>query len=189
MSPATLLRPAWKLRSPDPGLVRALSLAHGISDVASSLLVTRGITEPELAGDHLEPRLSALHDPSLLPDMAAATARIARAIERRRDDPRARRLRRRRRHRHGAARARSSSCSARASRWHIPNRFDRRLLVRRALDRARARRGRDARDQRRQRHVRARGDRRARASAASTRSSPTTTSRRDGRAAARRSRS
>lgn len=75
-----LARPPWKLRSPDPELVAGLSRAHGISQVASSLLVTRGITDPALAGGHLEPRLSALHDPALLPGMAAATARIARAI-------------------------------------------------------------------------------------------------------------
>jgi len=81
MSPVALARPPWKLRSPDPELVAGLSRAHGISQVASSLLVTRGITDPALAGGHLEPRLSALHDPALLPGMAAATERIARAIE------------------------------------------------------------------------------------------------------------
>jgi single-stranded-DNA-specific exonuclease len=81
MVPATLVRPSWKLRTPDLGAVAALSRAHGISDLASSLLVIRGINDPGAAGDHLEPRLSALHDPEKLPGMAAATARIARAIE------------------------------------------------------------------------------------------------------------
>lgn len=82
MSPAVLARPPWKLRSPDPSAVAALVRAHGISDVAAALLVVRGITDAKLAGDHLEPRLSALHDPSLLPGMAAATERVLRAIER-----------------------------------------------------------------------------------------------------------
>jgi single-stranded-DNA-specific exonuclease len=82
MTPAALARPPWKLRSPDREAVSALSRAHGISDLASALLVIRGITDPAAAGDHLEPRLSALHDPALLPDMAAATERIARAIDR-----------------------------------------------------------------------------------------------------------
>jgi single-stranded-DNA-specific exonuclease len=82
MSPAALARPPWKLRAADPAAVAALSRAHGISDIAGSLLVLRGITDPKHAGDHLEPRLSALHDPFLLPGMSAATARIARAIER-----------------------------------------------------------------------------------------------------------
>src|SRR5262245_46298810 len=83
MSPAPLASPPWNLRAPDPGLVVALSRAHGIPDVASPLLVARGITDPKSAADHLEPRLSALHDPALLPGMAAATARIVRAIDRR----------------------------------------------------------------------------------------------------------
>ena len=82
MSPAALARPPWKLRAPDPAAVAALSRAHGISDIAGSLLVLRGITDPKLAGDHLEPRLTALHDPALLPGMSAATARISEAIAR-----------------------------------------------------------------------------------------------------------
>jgi single-stranded-DNA-specific exonuclease len=81
MSPAVLARPPWKLRSPDPAAVAGLVRAHGISDIAAALLVVRGITDSKLAGDHLEPRLSALHDPALLPGMQAATERIARAIE------------------------------------------------------------------------------------------------------------
>ena len=82
MAPAVLARPPWKLRTTDPATVEALSRAHGISDIAAALLAVRGITDAKLAGDHLEPRLSALHDPSLLPGMAAATRRILRALER-----------------------------------------------------------------------------------------------------------
>ncbi len=82
MSPAVLARPPWRLRSPDPSAVAALARAHGISDVAAALLVVRGIVDPKQAGDHLEPRLNALHDPSLLPGMRAATERVLRAIER-----------------------------------------------------------------------------------------------------------
>jgi len=82
MSPALLARPPWRLRSPDRGAVAALSRAHGISDVAGALLVNRGVVDPRAAGDHLEPRLNALHDPALLPGMAAATERVRRAIER-----------------------------------------------------------------------------------------------------------
>jgi single-stranded-DNA-specific exonuclease len=81
MSPAVLARPPWKLRAPDPAQVAALARAHGISDVAAALLVVRGIVDPKLAGEHLEPRLNALHDPSLLPGMRAATERVLRAIE------------------------------------------------------------------------------------------------------------
>jgi len=83
MSPAALASPPWKLRATNPSAVSALARAHGISEVAGTLLVARGITDPKLAGDHLEPRLSALHDPGLLPGMAEATQRILRAIEKR----------------------------------------------------------------------------------------------------------
>jgi single-stranded-DNA-specific exonuclease len=82
MPPAVLARPPWKLRSPDPAAVAALARAHAISDVAAALLVVRGIVDPKHAGEHLEPRLNALHDPSLLPGMQAATERVLRAIER-----------------------------------------------------------------------------------------------------------
>jgi single-stranded-DNA-specific exonuclease len=60
--------------------VSELVRAHGVSEIVGRLLVTRGIIDPTLAHAHLEPRLAALHDPALLPDMSAATRRIARAI-------------------------------------------------------------------------------------------------------------
>lgn len=82
MSQTTLARPAWKLRRVDPRHVHELVRAHGVSEIVGRLLVTRGITDTALAHAHLEPRLSALHDPALLPGMRAATQRIARAIER-----------------------------------------------------------------------------------------------------------
>ena len=80
MSPVTSNRPRWRLRRVDDDAVRGLARAHAISEVTARLLVARGIAEPEAARAHLEPRLSALHDPALLAGMRHATERIARAL-------------------------------------------------------------------------------------------------------------
>ncbi|MFN0243185.1 MAG: single-stranded-DNA-specific exonuclease RecJ [Planctomycetota bacterium] len=80
MSPTTLTSPPWRLRRADIDAARAVARAHGVSDLIGRLLALRGHTDPERAWAHLEPRLSALHEPALLPNMPAATERIARAI-------------------------------------------------------------------------------------------------------------
>jgi single-stranded-DNA-specific exonuclease len=74
--------PRWSLRQNDLGAVETLMRTQRISRVAAALLAARGITDPKAASAHLEPRLGALHDPSLLPGMKAATQRIAAAVER-----------------------------------------------------------------------------------------------------------
>jgi single-stranded-DNA-specific exonuclease len=74
--------PRWTLRQPDDVAVDTLMRTQRISRIAATLLVARGITEPAAASAHLEPRLGALHDPSALPGMKAATQRIAAALER-----------------------------------------------------------------------------------------------------------
>jgi single-stranded-DNA-specific exonuclease len=68
------------MRRVDRERTAALARALSTSEITSTLLVARGIVEPEAARAHLEPRLSMLHDPALLPGMRAATQRIARAI-------------------------------------------------------------------------------------------------------------
>jgi single-stranded-DNA-specific exonuclease len=59
----------------------ALMRAAGLPRTLASLLIARGWAEPALARNHLDPKLSALHDPALLPGMKRATARIRQAIE------------------------------------------------------------------------------------------------------------
>jgi len=71
---------AWRLRSPDPDAVAALSRRHSISRITAMVLVARGHADPDRALLHLKPDLKRLHDPALLPDMAKATERVARAI-------------------------------------------------------------------------------------------------------------
>ncbi len=73
----------WRLRDPDPALAEDLVRAHRLHPALAALLAARGFAESERVLDHLDPKLGALHDPALLPGMQAATARLARAIERR----------------------------------------------------------------------------------------------------------
>lgn len=75
-------RAKWRLRALDENAVAALMRGQNLSRTAAGLLVARGVTDPSAAAAHLTPRLTSLHDPAALPDMKAATARIARAIER-----------------------------------------------------------------------------------------------------------
>lgn len=73
----------WRLRATDSATVAELARRHALSRVTATLLVARGHTDPERALEHLKPDLKRLHEPALLPDMAAAAQRVARAIQRR----------------------------------------------------------------------------------------------------------
>src|SRR5262245_15270352 len=75
--PSTAAR-RWRLKSPAPEAVQALE-RRGIARVLATLLVARGHGEPERAEAHLRASPMGLHDPGLLPGMAAACERIARA--------------------------------------------------------------------------------------------------------------
>jgi len=70
----------WSLERPDPARVQALARAVDVPEVVARLLVARGLAEAEVARVHLERSARTLHEPRLLPGMAAATARLARAI-------------------------------------------------------------------------------------------------------------
>ncbi|MCY2960686.1 MAG: single-stranded-DNA-specific exonuclease RecJ [Planctomycetota bacterium] len=71
----------WRLRETDSEAVAQLARRHALSRVTATLLVARGHADPERALEHLRPDLKRLHDPALLPDMAAAARRVARAIQ------------------------------------------------------------------------------------------------------------
>jgi single-stranded-DNA-specific exonuclease len=58
-----------------------LARALGVSTTLAGLLVARGCGDADAAHRFLNPSLSDLHDPFLLPDMEAAVTRLARAIE------------------------------------------------------------------------------------------------------------
>ncbi len=73
--------PRWTRREPDPAAVDALARRTRLTPMLASLLVNRGLTEPEDVERHLAASPMALHDPALLDGMDAATARIRRAID------------------------------------------------------------------------------------------------------------
>ena len=71
----------WDIR-PHPGsAAEELAAAPHVSPGLACLLLARGCEDVDTAERFLNPSLDHLHDPFLLPDMEAACARIARAIE------------------------------------------------------------------------------------------------------------
>ena len=69
----------WRIRSHDSDRVETLRRAAGVPAVVAQLLACRGVSE-SAAKSFLDPKLSALHDPELLPNCTAAAERIHRAI-------------------------------------------------------------------------------------------------------------
>jgi len=74
----------WRIHPHDPDRVAALARAAGIPAVVSQLLICRGIVEPDDAKIFLDPKLSALRDPELLPGCTQAAEQIHEAIAQRR---------------------------------------------------------------------------------------------------------
>lgn len=70
----------WRIFPHDPDCIAALQRAANLPAVVAQLLVCRGICDPVVARQFLDPKLSALHDPALLPGCAEATQRIGAAI-------------------------------------------------------------------------------------------------------------
>jgi single-stranded-DNA-specific exonuclease len=66
----------WRIHPHDPDRIVALERAAGIPAVVAQLLICRGITDPEAARTFLDPKLSALRDPELLPGCREAAQRI-----------------------------------------------------------------------------------------------------------------
>src|SRR2546427_8391665 len=66
----------WSIAPPQPLLARRLAEDLKVSTLLAQCLANRGLTEPSRAIDFLEPRLKQLSDPFLLPNMAAAVARL-----------------------------------------------------------------------------------------------------------------
>ena len=149
---------AWRDRLDARGQARAMTIAqrHGLPELLARVLAGRGVEADEVEA-YLDPSVRRLMpDPHVLTAMEAASARIADAVDARREHRHFRRLRRRWRHRFGAARALSAAMRARPdraySRPHLRGlRAERRRhpLLRRAR--------RDAAGHRRLRHHQPRG--------------------------------
>ena len=81
MSRDEILDRRWRVEpAPDESLSAALAAALNIPAPFARLLVQRGHGDPEAAKRFLKPSRDQLHDPALLPDMATAVERLARAI-------------------------------------------------------------------------------------------------------------
>lgn len=72
----------WKFVPHDSGAVEDLSRLAAISPVVAQLLWRRGFTDPEVARDFLEAKLTSLRPPEELPGVVAATQLISDAIGR-----------------------------------------------------------------------------------------------------------
>ena len=71
----------WRMAQIDESAVAAVAGGTGLSRIAAAVLVARGIDDPREATRFLEPALQRdWHDPSLIPGMPEAAARVAAAI-------------------------------------------------------------------------------------------------------------
>jgi len=80
MSPHVAADAPWHIRETEPQLALEIARRHSVSSVVATLLISRGLTDEDAIERHLTPRMTDLHDPSLLPGMQAATERILRAV-------------------------------------------------------------------------------------------------------------
>lgn len=71
----------WLTEPGDAALAQGLASQTGLPLAACQVLVTRGFAEPGAVDAWLQPRLSRLTDPFLLPNMAAAAQRLAAAVQ------------------------------------------------------------------------------------------------------------
>lgn len=74
-------RAIWISRDRSPQAEEALARKLGITPLVAAVLIARGYVTPEEAAGFLDPSLEGMHDPSLLPDCAAAVREILRAKE------------------------------------------------------------------------------------------------------------
>jgi single-stranded-DNA-specific exonuclease len=71
---------SWRICPHDSSLVAQLERVAGVSSVLAQLLAARGITEPDAIRSFLDPKLTGLRDPDLLPGVDQAAERIVAAI-------------------------------------------------------------------------------------------------------------
>jgi single-stranded-DNA-specific exonuclease len=74
----------WRIHCHDAGRIADLQRAADIPAVVAELLLCRGVTDPAIARNFLDPKLSALRDPDLLPGCREAAERIHAAVAARR---------------------------------------------------------------------------------------------------------
>jgi len=70
----------WVFAQEDVATRDRMAREHGISPLLAQILVNRNITDRETTDRFLWPKLTDLHEPDLLPDMATAVQRIREAV-------------------------------------------------------------------------------------------------------------
>ena len=70
----------WLLAAVEPAAAQALSRQLGVGRLVSCVLAARGMERVEQAREFLDLSSHGIHDPFLLPDMAAAVAGVEAAI-------------------------------------------------------------------------------------------------------------
>lgn len=70
----------WRIAPHDPARIAELEKSAGVPPVVAQLLVARGIDDPEQAKAFLEPKLTGLRDPELLPGVPEAAVQVTAAI-------------------------------------------------------------------------------------------------------------
>jgi single-stranded-DNA-specific exonuclease len=70
----------WRIRPHDPARIAALQREANVSPVVAQLLIARSIYDPRQVYEFLNPKLSGLRDPDLLPGIPDAAERLMRAI-------------------------------------------------------------------------------------------------------------
>lgn len=71
----------WRIHPHDAGRIESLERQAGISPIVAQLLLCRGIGETEAVQRFLDPKMSELRDPELLPGIPHAADRIFAAIQ------------------------------------------------------------------------------------------------------------
>lgn len=72
----------WRVATHDPARIAALERAAGLPTVVAQLLVARGIEDPDQARSFLEPKLTGLRDPMMLPGIERACDVLLGSIQR-----------------------------------------------------------------------------------------------------------
>ena len=72
----------WKIKEPDPELYKVLCEELEISSRLASILINRGLDDPQSAHDFLYPSLHNLPDPFLMAGMEKAVDRLVQAFRR-----------------------------------------------------------------------------------------------------------
>src|SRR5262245_4460322 len=74
----------WRVHTHDAAEIRGLEQAARVPFVVAQMLICRGIRDPGQARTFLDPKLSDLRDPDLLPGIADAADRLMAAVRNRR---------------------------------------------------------------------------------------------------------